>query len=621
MKTNIKILMPMIFFLVISVAMLIKIAFFRYEIIGDVSFLRILFLEFPIWMLVPVILILIRKQFSIIAITLYNLIISMFFISVILYERYFLTIPSYYDLKQSDQAGSIMETVALLYTPMDFLYFADILVYVILFIAAHKIKLPQIDRKLSGTVLTLLLILAFGSSAIAIQKNMTDIALFAKENGFMQTQIAQVMMASNIGFAEELTLSAAELEELKGNEYKDPESHAFFGSAKDRHLFVIQVESMQEFVLGQTINGQEITPNINELLKDSLNFENMFQQIGAGNTSDSEWLIHTSLYPKGMEATVNYVSGDPMPSMVSMLNNEGYYTTTYHADKIEYWNRNKLYPTLGFDKFYSLEEIPNEDVIGIGPSDKVMFEFAEQEIKKQLQDGEKIYANLMTMTSHTPFIIPVSEKLLDIDPQVNGTYVGSYLQSIRYTDEQIGNFVAFLKEQGIYEESVIVITGDHSGLHGTPMKEEDVEVVSNIIGHEYTIKDRFLLPFIVTAPGLFENKTVSNFGGQIDIMPTILNLMGMVPNMPIIGHNLLEYENNLLTMRYYLSGGSYMTRNNIYLGENAKFPERYYDYATMERIDTAGSDVEQKLDNIQQIIDYSDTLLKRYLSEAEIEKE
>ena len=95
--------------------------------------------------------------------------------------------------------------------------------------------------------------------------------------------------------------------ELKNNEYVPDIEHKSFGLAKDRHLFVIQVESLQEFVVGQEINNQEITPNINQLLGESTEFTNVFQQIGAGNTSDSEWLLHTSLYPKGMEATVNFL--------------------------------------------------------------------------------------------------------------------------------------------------------------------------------------------------------------------------------------------------------------------------------------------------------------------------
>jgi len=578
-------------------------------------------LEYPIWMLIPVAVLVFRKKFSFIFLAIYNLALSMLFVAVIWYERYFLTIPSYFDLKQSDQAGSVMETVALLYSPVDLLYFADFILFVILFIAARKLEVPAVSRKLAGAGLAALMLLAIGSSAMALQKDMTDVALFAKENGFMQTQFTQVYLTNSVGYAEGLTLSAPEIAALKGNEFVDYKDHDRFGIAADRHLFLIQVESMQEFVVNQTVDGQEITPNINALLADSLHFNNMFQQIGAGNTSDSEWLIHTSIYTKGMEPTVNYMNGKPIPSLVHMLNNDGYYTTTYHADKIEYWNRHKLYPALGFKKHYSLEEIPDEDVIGIGPSDKVMFEFAEQEIKEQIENGEKVYANLMTLTSHTPFIIPVSQQLLDLPERFGGTYTGNYLQSIRYTDEQIGKFIEFLKAEGIYENSMIVITGDHSGLHGTPMEADDTELASEVIGHKYTIKDRFTLPFIVAAPGLFENETVSNFGGQIDIMPTLANLLGLVPNMPILGHNMLEYENNLLTMRYYLSGGSYMNGEEIYLGANAKFPERYYDYSTMERKEPESGKVADQLDRIQQIVDYSDNVLKRYLSETEMEKE
>src|SRR5690606_1910265 len=104
--------------------------------------------------------------------------------------------------------------------------------------------------------------------------------------------------------------------------------------------------------------------------------------------------------------------------------------------------------------------------------------------------------------------------------------------------------------EGIYEESMIVINGDHSGLHGRPMTKEDNELMADLLGHTYSLKDRFLLPFIVAAPGLLESEVNSNFGGQVDMMPTIMNLMGIEPQAPMVGHNMLQYENNLLAVRY-----------------------------------------------------------------------
>lgn len=611
---------PLLVLTIISFILLIKLAVFRIQVYGEVSWLRLLIIDFPIWMLLPVIVFFVIRRVSPTISLIYNVFVSALMVSIIWYERYFQTVPSYLDLKQSDQAGSVMETVSLLYSPLDLLFFADIVVYVVLFIVSLNRQLAMKNRRKMGAVAVALLALSIVTTAIAMQQPIIDMTLFAKESGFMQTQLVQVAK-QNSASAEMNLLTDGELARLKGNEFVAYSEHERFGIAEDRHLFVIQVESLQNFAINQTIDGQELTPNINDLLSDSLYFDRMFQQIGAGNTSDAEWLLHTSLMTKGLDPTVNYLNGEELPSLVNLLNDREYYTTTYHADELKYWNRENLYPALGFDYAYSLDEIPNEDIIGIGPSDRIMFEFAEEEVKKQLSEGKKIYANLMTLTSHTPFKVPEKDAYLELPVSYEDTYTGNYLQSVRYVDETIGEFIAFLKEEGIYEESIIVINGDHSGLHGTPMKVSDNKLMAELLGHPYTFKDRFLLPFVIAAPGLFESEVNSNFGGQVDMMPTIMNLMGIEPQAPMIGHNMLQYENNLLAVRYYLPGGSYITCDHMYLGQNARYPERYFDLDTMERIEPDKETIEQKQENALKILNHSDALLSNFLNESEKEVE
>ncbi|MDN7244718.1 LTA synthase family protein [Planococcus shenhongbingii] len=598
-----------------SILLVAKLAVFRSLVFGEVSFLRILIIDFPMWMLIPALLFLMLKKVSPLILLIYNLIVSALMVSIIWYERYFQTVPSYYDLNQANQAGSVMETVKLLYSPWDLFFFSDLLIYIVFAIVFWKKQFKTVSRLKIGAVSAVLAVMAIATTAVAIQKPIIDITLFAKEQGFIQTQIVQALSQSSaVGHAEDKIMTDSELASLKGNEFVPYTEQERFGIAKDRHLFFIQVESLQALAINQSIGGQEITPNINALLRDSIYFNQVFQQIGAGNTSDAEWMFHTSLYPKGLEPTVNYVEDVEVPSMVRLLNDRDYLTTTYHADAIDYWNRDKLYPALGFQKAYTKEEIPHEDLVGIGPSDKVLFEFAAKEIKKQAEEGKKIYANIMTLTSHTPFEIPEDKQMLQLPAEFEGSYAGNYLQSVRYTDEQIGGFIKFLKEENLYEESLIVITGDHSGLHGTPMKISDTKLMSGLMGHTYTIKDRFLLPFIVAGPGLFNNEVHSTLGGQVDIMPTLTNLLGIVPEAPIVGHNLLEYENNLLTMRYYLSGGSFVTEKEIYLGQNARYPERYYDFDMMTKMIPVPDTVEKDQETIMEILAHSDAISRNYLN-------
>ena len=536
------------------------------------------------------------------------------------YERYFLIVPSYFDLSQSGQAGSIVEILPYLYATSDVIFFIDTLFLIVAFVVFRKSETLSVTR-VNIVMVSVLLLVTIIIQSNAFNNTIYDVSATSKEYGYLNTQITQMMnrnMSQNITVTQmgENDFDYENLIELKNNEYVPDIEHTSFGLAKDRHLFVIQVESLQEFVVGQEINNQEITPNINKLLGESTEFTNVFQQIGAGNTSDSEWLLHTSLYPKGMEATVNFLNGKPMPSMVNYLNRADYRSMTFHADEIEYWNRDALYPVLGFQKAFTEDEIPNEDVIGFGPSDSVLFDFVTEQVKEKVKADERMYANIMTLTSHTPFEMPKKDEFLNLPKKYEDTYVGNYLQSVRYTDEQIGRFVQNLKDLGIYDESVIVVFGDHSGLHGRPMTPKDNELMGSLLGHQYSLKDRFTIPFIVTVPGVYKNHTINtNLGGQVDMMPTLLNLLGIEIETPIMGQNLFHYKNNLLTMRYYLPGGSFINNENFYIAENARFPKRFYNLEDMKRTDLDLPYILQNTEDMQELLNLSDSLLIPYLSE------
>ena len=495
--------------------------------------------------------------------------------------------------------------------PLDFLFFLDAIILVIL--ARRWGKLPKLNP-LKYAAAGLAAISIF-TTVYAIKQPIIDISFFAKENGYAQSQLVQMYNHLNEkahASGNETKLSAKELEELKGNEYVPLNSQAEFGLAEGRHLFMIQVESMQNFTVNKSIDGQEITPNLNTLIEESAYFSNVFQQIGAGTTSDAEWMGNTGLYAEGMAPTVNDLNGKEVPSLSRSLKKEGYGSATYHADDVTFWNRDVLYPALGFDEVFTVEEIPDKDQVGYGPSDEVLMDFALGELPRQLNTYERIYSNIVMMTSHTPFILPEDMQHLDLPAEYEGTHVGHYLQSIRYADEQIGKFIDELKDQGLYDESLIVIYGDHSGIHGSPLSEEDAVLLENFLGHPYSSKERLTVPLVMAGGGLFTGEEYSRLGGQVDIMPTTLALLGVEHETPMMGHNLFEYEKNLLAMRYYMPGGSFVQSEQLYKAPGAKLPDELRDMKTMEKR-PKNSATKKHVRNAQEILKYGDALLKPYI--------
>jgi len=595
----------------ILVLLFIKIIAFRVVVFHNKSVFHIALIEFPLWAFLLSLIVLFAKKRTWTGIFVFNSILSILFIAIIYYTRYFSTIPSYYDLQQLYQSNSVGGTVGLLSKPYDFLFFLDLLLIlpIAYYYNARKIK--------SSARVTRRLALLFGSiglvtTLLAFRQPLIDVSYFAKENGYLQSQVVQVFTRSfGIALASDVNLSEQEVEKLKGNDYIPTTEHDSYGIATDRHVFVIQVESLQGFVLNKKVNGQEITPNLNALLRDSTYFDNVYQQIGAGNTSDAEWLMHTSIYPEGMDPTVNVIDGEPVPSLPRTLQRNGYGTATYHADDISYWNREKLYPALGFDYVYTSEEIPAEQVIGFGPADEVLFDFATKQLPIQFEKHEKIYSNIITLTSHTPFEMPVNLQFLLLPDSYDNTYVGNYLQSVRYSDEQIGVFIDTLKETGIYDNSLILTYGDHSGVHGAPVTQDDEAILLDLLGHPYNLQDRFIIPVIFSGGGLFSGETISHLGGQIDLMPTLLNLLGIEHDAQMMGHDLFHYENNLLGMRYYLPGSSFINDDTLYVAPSAKLPAILYNLETMKE-KSQTNQTQQSIDNALQIMQQSDQILKLY---------
>lgn len=589
----------------IMFVLFIKVFVFQIVIFENKSFIHVLFVEFPMWALIVTTLITIFKNRTWLAIWLFNFSLSILFIIVVFYTRYFSTIPSYYDVKQVYQSNSVGGTVALLGGPFDFLFFLDVALVLPLIWYFTKSSKQTPFTKAKQWVFTYSCI-ALVMTIIAFRYPLIDVSYFAKKHGYIQSQFVQ-LYERGIGtaFASKDHLSDQDLEELKGNKYVPFNEHQTFGLAKNRHVFIIQVESLQEFTMNRTLNGQEITPNLNALLKESAYFNNVYQQIGAGNTSDAEWLMHTSLYPEGMDPTVNVIDGSEIPSLVRTLKMNGYGTATYHADDINYWNRDQLYPGLGFDYIYTSDEIPDEEEIGFGPADEVLFSYVESQLPHQLKTHQRMYSNIITLTNHTPFEMTEEYKLLDLPNKYEGTYVGHYLQSVRYTDEQIGIFIQQLKTLGIYDDSVVLIYGDHSGLHGAPVTDKDKVLLKEMLGHEYNLHDRFVVPVLFTAPGIFTSEKYSQLGGQIDLMPTLLNLLGIEHTSQMMGHNLFQYEKNLLGMRYYMPGGSFISDRILYTAPSAKLPAFLYNRKTMKKTkDTKG--LQGKIDNTLLIMQHSD---------------
>ena len=364
----------------------------------------------------------------------------------------------------------------------------------------------------------------------------------------------------------------------------------YTGIGRDKNLIVIQVEALQDFVIGRTYLGQEITPNLNRLIKSqsSLYYDNYFQQVGKGNTSDAEFVSNNSLYPSSGEPTFMKFAENTYYGLPWLLRDNGYTAWAFHGNEREYWNRDVAYVNQGWQRFLAEDDFQFSEEVGFGMKDEDFLQQSAEYIQElDKVDENPFYAFLITLTSHTPFVIPEEDQHLQLKPEHTGTILGDYLQSVHYTDRELGRFIDSLKDRGIMEDSVLAIYGDHFGLNA--VNEIDKEIMTRFLQVEYDFDHMMNIPLIIHIPGENLGIRISTIGSQLDFYPTMANIMGYPIEKGIIfGRDL----NNLQTANYvypasFMPLGSVITEQEVFemSRDELYVHSRAYDRITREPVD------------------------------------
>lgn len=358
---------------------------------------------------------------------------------------------------------------------------------------------------------------------------------------------------------------------------KTEDKSKLFGVAEGKNIIFINAESIQNFVIGREVNGEEITPFLNRLVEDedTYYFDNFFEQTGQGNTSDSEFLVENSLYPLSRGAVFFTHGGNEYHALPEILKKEGYFSAVFHANNKSFWNRDGMYRNLEIDHFFSEDayEVTEENSVGWGLKDKAFF---EQSIKYLQALEEPYYAKFITLTNHFPFELDEEDK--SIEPyDSNSNTLNNYFPTVRYADEAMEEFFEHLKRAGIYEDSIIIIMGDHIGISANHNRAMSMYLEKE----EITPFDQVQLlkvPLFIHIPGHGEGEVISTVSGQIDMKPTILSLIGIEQTKDIYFGNDLFAEDRK---------GYIALRNGDFISEDYLYTVGMcYDVHTGERIES-----------------------------------
>ncbi|WP_291575504.1 LTA synthase family protein [Clostridium sp. UBA4548] len=358
-------------------------------------------------------------------------------------------------------------------------------------------------------------------------------------------------------------LSQKELKDIE-EFYKDKEENlkdnAYKGYFKGKNLLLIQVESLENFVINREVQGQEITPNINKLLNNSLYFDNFHEQVWNGNSSDCDLLVNGSVYPVREGTTFYRYPNNYYPhSLPNVMKTLDYNTYVVHPDTSMYWNYKPALSSMGFDKLYFAEDLGVEEKIGLGISDKEYFKKATDIIKKQEQP---FYGMTVTITSHTPFNLPKEDKALNLDENLEETEIGRYFQAIHYTDKQIGSFIESLEIEGILDNTVVVLYGDHTGVH--KYFQDKINGMKN--KENWWNDNNNKIPLLIYNKSS-SAKIINTYGGPVDLVPTLGYLMGADEKKykTAMGRNLLNTNKDFVIL------SNFEVRGNITKAEKEKY--------------------------------------------------
>ncbi|HWQ78326.1 MAG TPA: LTA synthase family protein [Anaerovoracaceae bacterium] len=352
--------------------------------------------------------------------------------------------------------------------------------------------------------------------------------------------------------------------------YEKEKEGPLFGVAKGKNLIVIQIESLQNLVINKTYNGQELTPNLNEIIKgNTVYFDRYYQQIGSGNTSDAEFATNNSIYGSISSYTYKLFADNYFRGLPVLLKEQGYETAVFHAHEDRtFWNREEAYKSLGFDTFYGgiggtdIGQFDMTEWMGWGLTDS---EFFKQAITYLKELTRPFYSFIITLSNHHPYLMLDKYRFIKLLPEDEGTIFGNYLNSAAYTDWALGQLMQELKDAGIYDDSIIAFYGDHQGLPKTD--EEIFESVSRFLGKDYDFDTMMNIPLIITVPGAEQDihQTVSTVGGQLDFMPTVAYLMGFDSlDTVYLGHNLLTVDSGFVAEQTYMVKGSFFSDDAAY---------------------------------------------------------
>lgn len=515
-----------------------------------------------------------RKSYWIMVII--DFLLSLWLFSNILYYREFSDFLSTSIIKTSGSTSdNLGKSIAGITKGTDFLVFLDVVIIVLLIaFKVFKIDVRRLKLKVSLLIEGLAVVL-IGTNLTMAQKDRSGLLTRTFDNNYIVKYLGLNAFAVYDGVKtaqNNAIMAKANHSDLKTVQSYIKKNHIapnpeYYGVAKNKNVLVIHLESFQQFLIDYKWHGKEVTPNLNKLYhaNDTISFDNFFNQVGQGKTSDAEMMLENSIFGlQSGSAMSSYGTSNTFESAPAILGQKaGYTSAVMHGGAGSFWNRDNAYKSFGYNYFMPLSYYQNKKgyYLGYGIKDKLFF---DQSIKYMEHLPQPFYLKMITVTNHYPYDLDKKNQSIDKTDTGDKT-VDGYVQTAHYLDQAIGELMSYLKKSGLEKNTLIMLYGDHYGISGNHHKASaqllDKDSFNNFDNLQFQ-----RVPLMFHMPGL-KGGINHTYGGEIDVRPTLFNLLGINDqNMIQFGHSLLaknapqivaQRNGDFITPKYSKVEGSY----------------------------------------------------------------
>ena len=534
-----------------------------------------------------------------------NLLLSIILYSNVVYYRFFSDFITFPTLTQTNNFGDLGGSILALLHLYDPLYFLDTIILLVLVITKFANPKPIRVAKYKLSLVFIMGILIFSINLGLAESDRPELLT----RTFDRNYIVKYLGAYNYTIYDGIQSMKASTERALADgdsmtgvrnyitsNYASPNPE-YFGKGKGMNVIYIHLESFQNFLINYKLNGQEVTPFLNSFTQDAntLYFDNFFHQTGQGKTSDAEFMLENSLFGLPQGSVFTNKAHNTYQAAPAILGQQGYTSAVFHGNYKTFWNRDDIYKSFGFNKFFdaSYYDMNEKDVVNYGLKDKPFF---NESIPMLQTLKQPFYAKFITLSNHFPY--PINKDEATIEPAKTGdSSVDTYFQTARYLDESVKSFMDYLKQSGLYDNSIIVMYGDHYGI-----SDNHNAAMSQIMGKEINSFENAQLqrvPLIIHVPGM-KGGVQHQYGGEIDVLPTLLHLLGTdTKNYIQFGTDLLSPEHQQVVP---FRNGNYVSPTVTAL--NGK----YYDTTTGKPVE-ATDEIKQNEKIVQQKLKFSDEVV------------